>query len=173
MNIRQLVICTCLLAAAPAIAANAPPTDESIQELLTLTNARAMLGQLKLQMETTMTTAMRDAQQGQALTPERQAIVDRMQTKMAAVINQSLNWDALQPIYVNTYKASLTQDELDGIISFYQSPAGQAYIKKMPLIMQNVMAEMQGLIKSMQQQLADIRKETTQELKDLKAQGGS
>ena len=155
MNLRHLAICACLLAAAPAIAANAPPTDESIQQLLTLTNA------------------MRDAQQGQTLTPERQAILDRMQTKMTAVLNQSLNWDALQPIYVNTYKASLTQDELDGIISFYQSSAGQAYIKKMPLIMQNVMAEMQGLIKSMQQQLVDIRKETAQELKDLKAQGGS
>src|SRR5271157_4241236 len=127
MNLRHLAICACLLAAAPAIAANAPPTDESIQQLLTLT------------------TAMRDAQQGQTLTPERQAILDRMQTKMTAVLNQSLNWDALQPIYVNTYKASLTQDELDGIISFYQSSAGQAYTKKMPLIMQNVMAEMQGL----------------------------
>jgi hypothetical protein len=43
----------------------------------------------------------------------------------------------------------------------------------MPLIMQNVMGEMQGLMKSMQQQLVQIRKETTQELKDLKAQGGS
>ncbi len=173
MNIRHLAICACLLAAAPAIAANAPPTDESIQELLTLTNAHQLLDQVKVQMDSQMASAMRDAQQGQALTPERQAILDRMQTKMAAVISQALNWDALQPIYVNTYKASLTQDELDGIISFYQSPAGQAYTKKMPLIMQNVMAEMQGLIKSMQQQLVDIRKETTQELKDLKAQGGS
>jgi hypothetical protein len=172
MAIRPVFICALLLAAAPAIAANAP-TDESIQELLTLTNAHQLLDQVKVQMDSQMASAMRDAQQGQALTPERQAILDRMQTKMAAVISQALNWDALQPIYVNTYKASLTQDELDGIISFYQSPAGHAYIKKMPLIMQNVMAEMQGLIKSMQQQLLEIRKETTQELKDLKAQGGS
>jgi len=120
-----------------------------------------------------MTAAMRDAQQGQTLTPERQAVLDRMRTKMTAVVNQMLNWDVLQPIYVRTYRASLTQDELDGIINFYQSSAGQAYIKKMPLIMQNVMGEMQGLIKTMQQKLVEIRKETAQELKDLNAQGGS
>jgi hypothetical protein len=173
MNIRLLAICACLLAAAPAIANDAPPTEESIQQLLTLSNARELLDQIKLQMETTMTAAMRDAQQGQTLTPERQAVLDCMRTKMTAVVNQMLNWDVLQPIYVRTYKASLTQDELDGMINFYQSSAGQAYIKKMPLIMQNVMGEMQGLIKTMQQKLVEIRKETAQELKDLNAQGGS
>jgi len=173
MNIRHLAICACLLAAAPAFADGTPPTDESIQRLLTLTNARQLIGQLKVQMETTMSTAMRDALQGQELTPERQAILDRMRDKMTAVVNQALNWDVLQPIYERTYKASLTQDELDGIINFYQSPAGQACTRKMPLIMQNVMGEMQGLMKSMQQQLVQIRKQTTQELKDLKAQGGS
>jgi hypothetical protein len=173
MDIRAVFICASLLAAAPAIANGAPPTEESIQQLLALSNAREMLDQVKVQMQTTMSAAVRDAQQGQTLTPERQAILDRMRTKMTTVVNEMLNWDVLQPIYVRTYQASLTQDELDGMINFYQSPAGQAYIKKMPLIMQNVMGEMQGLIKTMQQKLVEIRKETTQELKDLNAQGGS
>ncbi|MGO9934525.1 MAG: DUF2059 domain-containing protein [Steroidobacteraceae bacterium] len=173
MNTRAVFVCAFLLAAAPALANDGPPTEESIQQLLTLSDARELLGQMKVQMETMMSAAMRDAQQGQTLTPERQAILDRMRSKMSAVVSQSLNWDALQPIYVRTYQASLTQDELDGIINFYQSPAGQAYIKKMPLIMQNVMAEMQVLMKPMQQKLVEIRQEATQELKDLKAQGGS
>jgi uncharacterized protein len=173
MNIRHALICACLLATAPAIADNAP-SEESIHQLLTLTNARQMLDQLKVQFEPIMASAMREAQQGQTLAPERQAALDRMKARMTAVVDESLNWDALEPIYLRTYRASLTQAELDGMIRFYKSSAGQAYIKKMPLIMQNVMVEMQGMIKPMQHKLAEIQRETVQELKDLKpSQGGS
>ena len=35
--------------------------------------------------------------------------------------------------------------------------------------MQNVMVEMQGMLKPMQDKLAEIQKQTIQELKDLKA----
>jgi hypothetical protein len=173
MDIRPVFICALLLAAVPAVANDAPPTEESIHQLLTLTNAHQLLDQMKVQFDSLMSNAIRDAQQGQTLTPERQAVLDGMKAKMTAVITESLNWDTLEPIYVRTYRASLTQDELDGMIMFYQSPAGQAYIRKMPLIMQNVMAEMQGMIKGMQQKLAEIKKETVQQLQDLKAQGAS
>jgi|HubBroStandDraft_4_1064222.scaffolds.fasta_scaffold377104_2 hypothetical protein len=173
MKFRYLAICACLLVAAPAIANDAPPTDESIHQLLTLTNARQLLDQLKVQVDSMMASAMREAQQGQTLTPERQAVLDRMKAKMAAVMNQSLNWDSLEPMYVRTYRASLTQDELDGMLKFYRSSAGQAFIKKMPLIMQNVMTEMQGMIKPMQQKLVEIQRQTMQELQDLKSSQGA
>src|SRR5271169_4668953 len=163
MNIRHLVIYACLLNAAPAIADNLPPTEESIKQLLTVTNARQLLDQVKDQFDSMMTVATRDAQQGQTLTPERQAVLDRMKARMVALINESLNWDELEPMYVRTYRASLSQDELNGILEFYKSPAGQAYIKKMPLIMQNVMAEMQGMLKTMQQKMAEIQKQAIQE----------
>jgi hypothetical protein len=168
-----LAICGLLLVTAPAFANDAPPTEESIQLLLQLTNARQLLDQVKGQMDALMSNAMQSAQQGQTITPERQAVLDRMRAKMAAAVNEALNWDTLLPMYVHTYQASLTQYELDGIINFYQSPAGQAYTKKMPVIMQNVMVEMQGMMKPLQQKLADIQKQTIQELKDLKAAQGA
>jgi uncharacterized protein len=170
MKIREWIICGCLLAAAPAIANDHPPSDASIDQLLTLTNARQLLDQMKAQVDSMIAAGMQAAQQqGQTLTPERQAIVDRMKTKMTAVISETLNWEFLEPIYIRTYRASLTQDELDGMIAFYASAPGQAYIHKIPVIMQNVMVEMQGMLKPMQVKLAEIQKQTIQELKDLKA----
>jgi hypothetical protein len=178
MKVRQLVLCAFMLIALPAIANNAPannapPTEASIQQLLELTNVRQLLDQVKLQMDGVMSSAMRNAQQGQTLTPERQAVLDRMKEKMIATMNEALNWDMLQPMYVRTYRESLTQDELDGMIKFYKSAAGRAYIKKMPVIMQNIMGEMQGILKPLQERLADIQKETIQELKDLKPSQGA
>jgi uncharacterized protein len=170
MKIRHLVICACLLATAPAFANDGPPSDASIQQLLDLTNVRQLLDSMKGQVDTLMATAVRSAQQGQPLTPERQAVIDRMKSKMAGVVSEVLSWETLEPIYVRTYRASLTQDELDGMIAFYSSAAGQAFIKKMPLIMQNVMGEMQGVMKPMQQKMAEIQQQAIQELKNLNAQ---
>jgi hypothetical protein len=157
-----------ILVGGSALAANdAPASDASIREMLDLTNARQLLDNMKGQMNGLMANAMRDAVKNQTVTPERQAILDRMAAKMSTVVTDTMNWDDLMPIYLRTYRASFTQDEIDGVIKFYKSPAGRAYTKKLPVAMQNIMVEMQGLIKPMQEKMAAIQRESIQELKDL------
>lgn len=67
------------------------------------------------------------------------------------------------------FRDSFTQDEIDGAIRFYKSAAGQAYVKKLPLVMQNVMREMPDFMKPVQEKMLAIQKEFQQELKDLQA----
>jgi hypothetical protein len=156
-----------LISAAAAAANNAPASDASIREMLELTNAQQMITGMKGQMTAMMNSAMQNALQGQSVTPERQAVLDRMATKMSAVVTDMLNWDNLVPIYMRTYRDSFSQDEIDGAIKFYKSPAGQAYVKKLPLVMQNVMREMQGFMKPAQEKMLAIQRESMQELKEL------
>jgi hypothetical protein len=157
-----------ILMSAGAVAANnAPASDASIREMLELTNAQQMIAGMKGQMNAVMSTAMQNATRGQTLTPERQAIIDRMTAKMSVVAADMLNWDALLPIYLRTYRDSFTQGEIDGVIKFYKSAAGKAYVKKLPLVMQNVMREMQGFLQPVQEKMIAIQKESMQELKDL------
>jgi hypothetical protein len=157
-----------LMCGSAAAANNAPASDASIREMLELTNARQMLDSVKGQMNGMMNTTMQNATRGQTITPERQAIMDRMAAKMTAVFTDMLNWDDLLPMYLRTFRAAFTQDEIDGAIKFYKSPAGKAYIKKMPVVMQNVMQEMPGFMKPIQEKMAVIQRESIQELKDLK-----
>jgi uncharacterized protein len=167
--IKQLAMAMVLIlvsAAAPA-ANNAPASDASIRQMLELTNARQIIDSMKGQMNTVMSTAMQNAMRGQTLTPEKQAILDRTTAKMSAAAAAMLNWDTLLPIYMRTYRDSFTQDEIDGVIKFYKSAAGQAYVKKLPLVMQNVMQEMQGFMKPLQEKMIAIQRESMQELKDL------
>jgi uncharacterized protein len=173
VQLRHLLLCASLLAAAPVFANDGPPSEASIQQLLTLTNARQLLDQMKGQLDSFMNAASREALKDQTLTPERQAVLDRMRTKMTAVVSEMLNWDTLEPMYVRIYRASLTQDELNGIIAFYSSDAGQAFVHKMPAIMQSVMAETQGMMKPMQQKLAEIEQQAMQELKAIKSAQGA
>jgi hypothetical protein len=168
MSTRLAAALVWILMSAGAVAANnAPASDASIREMLELTNARQIIEGVKGQMGAMMNTAMQNATRGQTLTPERQAIIDRMSAKMSAVASDMLTWDALLPIYMRTYRDSFTQDEIDGVIKFYKSAAGQAYVKKLPLVMQNVMREMQGVMKPAQEKMMAIQRETMQELKDL------
>jgi hypothetical protein len=161
------VVFALLLVAGSAAANDAPASDASIREMLELTNARQLIDNMKGQVAAMTSNVIHDALKGQDMTPERQAILDRAQAKVSAATADLLNWDTLLPVYLRTYRASFTQSEIDGVIKFYKSPAGQAYLKKMPLVMQNVMQEMQGFIKPMQEKMAAIQKETMQELKAL------
>ena len=156
-----------LMSAGAAAANNAPASEASIREMLELTNAQQMIVGMKGQMSAVMNTAIQNALKGQTITPQRQAILDRMTAKMSAMAADMLNWDTLLPIYLRTYRDSFTQDEIDGVNKFYKSPAGQAYVKKLPLVMQNVMREMQGIMKPAQEKMMAIQRETMQELKDL------
>jgi len=168
MGKRLATALVCILMSAGAAAANnAPASDASIREMLELTNAQQMIAGMKGQMSAVMNTAMQNAMKGQSLTPERQAVLDRMAAKMSAVVADMLNWDALLPIYLRTYRDSFTQDEIDGAIKFYRSAAGRAYVKKLPLVMQNVMREMQGFMQPAQEKMMAIQRESMQELRDL------
>ena len=168
MNKLMIAVVMGMLTCASAFAANtSPASDASIRQMLELTNAQQMLADMKGQMSAMMSSTMQNATKGQALTPERQAIIDRMSTKMSAVLSDTLNWDTLLPLYLQTYRQSFTQDEIDGVIRFYKSAAGQAYIKKMPLVMQNIMREIPEMMKPTQEKMMAIQKESLRELKDL------
>jgi uncharacterized protein len=156
-----------LMSAGAAAANNAPASDASIREFLELTNAQQLIAAMKGQMAAMMNAATQNAIKGQTVTPARQEILDRMSAQMSAVITDMLSWDALLPIYMRTYRDSFTQDEIDGVIKFYKSAAGQAYVKKQPLVMQNVMREMQDFVKPVQDKMLAIQRQSMQELKDL------
>jgi uncharacterized protein len=167
-KLRATAVVWMLICGAAAAANTAPASDASIREMLEVTNARQMLDSMKGQMTTMMNTAMQNATRGQTVTPARQAILDRTAAKMSAVVADMLNWDELLPMYLRTFRAAFTQDEIDGVIKFYKSPAGKAYIKKLPVVMQNVMQEMPAFMKPIQEKMLVIQKESMQEIKDLK-----
>ncbi len=116
-----------------------PPSDESLRKLLETTRARALL----------------DSMRGQ---------IDAF---MKAIVTQSMNWEQMEQLYLRVYRASFTQSEVDDLTAFYETPAGQALLTKMPLVMQNLFGEMRGMMQSLQQQMLEVQKETVRELQNL------
>ncbi|TAK90143.1 MAG: DUF2059 domain-containing protein [Burkholderiaceae bacterium] len=151
--------------ATPIFAEGVPPTEESLKQLLAVTEVRKLVDGMMNQMDGLMKNAVQQALQGKPVTPKEQKILDNMQGKTIALLRQELGWENLEPLYIRVYHDSFTQDEVDGMLAFYTSPPGAAVVKKMPVVMQKTMSEMQTRMGPLMQKLQKIQQESIDELK--------
>jgi hypothetical protein len=78
--IRFGLVSSTLFIACAAFANDAPPSDASIQELTTLAHSQEVFSGMKPQMDAMIASSMKEASQGQIITPERHAVLDRMRS---------------------------------------------------------------------------------------------
>lgn len=57
------------------------------------------------------------------------------------------------PASQNIYRAAFTQEEVNGMIAFYRTPAGAATINKMPIVLQKSNAALQGRLPALVQKM--------------------
>jgi hypothetical protein len=131
---------------APLCAAAAQPSPDSVEALLEVTHAEAMLQTIYSGIEQNMRLGMKQATAGRPVTDEQRHVLDAAPAKFVEVMRQELTWARLKPIYVDVYRDTFTQEEIEGLIAFYRSPAGRAYIEKTPLAMQKSAQAVQSLM---------------------------
>lgn len=120
------------LALTAANARAAPPTAESVEALLEATHVESTLNTMYGLFEQSMRQGMQQYLQGRTLTADQQRLMDALPAKFVAVMSEEFNWPKMKPQYVQLYRETFEQEEIDGLVAFYKSPAGQAFINKMP-----------------------------------------
>jgi hypothetical protein len=153
-------------------ATNNPPSEASIKQLLEAAQARKLIDSVMAQMDTVMKQTIQQATQGQPVPAKVQKDIDKREAEMMAALKELLDWNKLEPMYVRVYQKSFTQSEVDGMIAFYKTPAGQAVISKMPAVMQNTMNEMQQMMGPMMQRLQKMQQDVVAEMKAEKGKKG-
>lgn len=153
------------LACSTAFAADTQPSEASIKELLTLSDAPKLIDGVIGQIDQMMSGMVAQATQGRQLSEKQQAALASFQSKYAVLMREELSWAKMEPTYIRIYQNALNQEEIDGMIAFYKTPAGQAVIKKMPALMQQIMAEMPAMMGPLMQKLQPIAQEFEAELK--------
>ncbi len=146
-------------------AADSKPTEQSIRKLLTVTDARKILDTMMAQFDGSIEAGMQQALQGRTVTPDQQKMMENMRHNIMKIFKEELSWESLEPIYIQAYRDSFTQKEIDGMLAFYNSQAGQAMIKKMPVVMQNTMVLMQKRMGPFLQKIQKMEQETIDEIK--------
>jgi uncharacterized protein len=143
----------------------APPSEESIKQLLEVAQAHKLIDSVMTQMDLLMTQSIQQATQGQEIPPKMQKEIDKRQAEVVGLMKELLDWKKLEPMYVRIYQKSFSQQEVDGMIAFYKTPAGQAVIGKMPAVMQNTMDEMQQMMGPVMQKMQRIQQDIVTEMK--------
>ena len=148
----------------------APPSDESINQLLELSKAGKLMDSVWAQMDGIMKASLKQVTKGKPVSADEQAIMDKQQAKIMAIMKDELSWDKLKDGFIKAYRDTFSQEEIDGIIGFYKSPAGQAFVDKQPVLMKNTMALMQQRMGPLMKKIQEMSEETAKEIQAAKAE---
>jgi hypothetical protein len=140
------------------------PSDDSVRELMEVTDARELMEGAMAQADQMMRASMEQTMQGKEISTEDRKVLDDMRAQMVAVLEEELGWAALEPMFIDVYQRSFSQSEVDAMLEFYNSDAGKAVVAKMPLVMQNTMGVMQQRMMSMAPRLQQIEAEAVAKL---------
>jgi len=167
----MIILVTMLFACTAFSAETAPatPTETSIKELLKVTEIRSLLDGMMGQLNGVMKNATQQALQGKPPTPAQQQGIDKMSEQLVELFKQDMNWKYLESLYVHVYQQTFTQAEVNSMIKFYSSPEGQAVVKKMPMVTQATMSEMQKRMGTLMPKMQQILHDGMQE---IQAAGG-
>lgn len=145
----------------------APLTDASLKQLIDITEMRNMISGMLSQIEGSMDGFIQQSLHGKQVSQKEQKAINTMKTKMIALVKQEYTWDKIEPTITKIYRESFTEEEVKGMIDFYQTPSGQAVIKKMPVVMQKSMIGMQSQISVLMPKMQAIQREFLAELKAI------
>jgi uncharacterized protein len=166
-RIRNLVVAAFMLfSVGPASAADAPPSEDSIRELMRLTDLRKSLDAVAQNIKSSTEVSMRHAFGGQALSEKQEKVLTEMSAQLDAMLKEELGADALEPMYLEIYRKALTQQEVDGMIAFYKTDAGRAVVAKMPTVAKQTMEVTLRRMQTLTPRVQQLQRETLERMKE-------
>ena len=167
---KPIVVAAVLAFAAFAVFATTAraASPESVERLLQVTKVQSQLETMLAKTVPAMRQSMRESMQqalGAQIDPERAArLFDALNARLEPMFRDLMSWERMKPDLTEIYGETFTQEEIDGLIAFYETPLGRAMVDKMPEVTQRSMQLMQRrLVPLMQQALQIARGEAEKE----------
>ncbi len=160
------MLVTTLLLGTSAFAA--PPSNESISQLLVATRMERSVSVAQQSLDQAVRKSITQGLQGKTLTPQGRKVIDTFTAEAGTIIRKEINWADLKGAYLKLYAETFTQEEVDGLLAFYRSPAGVALLEKMPLVTQKSAAITQQRIGPLVEKLKASMAKTVQDAKTAK-----
>lgn len=163
MKTLKTTLAILLFSSATVIAA--PASEGSVRQLLAVSQAQKLMDGMGGQLNALMNNAVQQALNGKAPNAKQQQAITKMKNRMVALMQGELAWEKVEPMYVRLYMESFSEEEVAGMVAFYKTPAGQAVINKMPLLMQKTMVEVQTMVSSTAPKMQKIQEDFMAEMK--------
>ncbi|HTA72496.1 MAG TPA: DUF2059 domain-containing protein [Bryobacteraceae bacterium] len=152
-----LVFALALLVLVADASAQELTKQAKIERLLDAMNADATINQLFDQIK-----AMTAAQMPPGATPEQTAKAREVQDKILDLVKSRISWEKMRPSYIKLYSETFSDEEVSGILAFYQSPPGRAMLAKMPALLTKLIEVAQAQMAELQPDIQRILREAQQ-----------
>ena len=146
-----------------------PPNAASREKVLQLLNLMNLKKTTDIAMRTAMQQAKTTATQGflkemPDATPDQLKHFSNMLEGSMQDIFDSMHFDEMIEIMIPIYQRHFTNADMDAVLAFYASPAGQKFLNETPQIMQESMIAMGPLQQKMMQEMMQKLRQRTEKL---------
>jgi hypothetical protein len=154
------------------VAADQQPTAEQLAKLFDVMRIRGQMqsmpqivpAMIQQQIKTTMGQTEAALSAGKKLTPEQQAAMEKVMNKYVGKAMDLYPPDEMVADMTVLYQQHLSRNDVDGMIAFYSSPAGQHLLdaqpviarEYMPMVMSRVTERSKAMMKEMMKEMAEI-----------------
>lgn len=142
-------------------AANASSYYESVEELLLLMKMDENLNYSFAQLRPII---LEPFQQGEDLTPEQVQIMEKYIGKMLDLMEEEMGWDRIKDDFIQVYMSVYTEEEIQELIKFYQTPVGQKTVEQTPILLERSMEISQKYLMATLPKIQAIAGEMEEEL---------
>lgn len=133
---------------------------KAVLKLLEVTDSRQIMDQMLVQMQTVVDKEF-DAME---LDADGREAAKKVKTEMAAWMSGMLSWENMKEMYVDIYMNVFSEEEINELVAFYQSPLGMKMLKKMPTLLKTTFEKTQAMV---QQKIPEIQRRLEEVESDL------
>jgi uncharacterized protein len=148
---------------ASTFALAAPPSVESLDRLFAARGDYKMFQTLFESVPKRIQQAADTAANAGKPGDEDRRTIEIFKQKHAALLQEKFSPDAMRTLQLQTYTEAFTQDDIDGAIAYYESPAGRAFVSKQADLMQKLDAFVQPMLKDLLARTNELMREARAE----------
>lgn len=128
-----------------------------VKELFTVMRVDHTLDRMRTAMEQQVQATAKNVAGAETMTPEKEKARTEYVDNSMKVVDDNFGWTVLEPAFIKLYSETYTEPELDGILAFYKTPAGQAMLTKAPQLSAGVMEIVHGRMTDFQPKMKALQ----------------
>ncbi len=162
---RWMVMLAVVLVVAPMAArADEAAKQAKVKELFAVMHMDHSMDRMRSTMEQQVRAAARNVSGTEQMTPEKTKAQQDFVDSSMKVVDANFGWPVLEPAYIKLYTDTFTEPELDGMLAFYKSPAGQAMLVKTPEVSAGVMQIMHSRMGDFQPKMQELQEQYVKQM---------
>lgn len=146
------------------VRADQPVDRQTVERLLEVTDAAAMVDQMHAQMDTLFEGMATQMEIREAERP----VFESYMRKLTAAMKEEMSWEKMREPVIQIYMRNYTQKEAEDMLAFFATDSGQSMLRKMPVVMQESMETSQSMYQAFMPRLTALSKEFAEELRRVR-----